>query len=382
MQLSEPDAASRDAEARARATVVAAAALLGAAVVLPSIAQAQTPPERGQVAVKYLDYLDSQPGASRVRVQAAALSVLAPLGDSWAVSGSSTVDSISGASPFLRSRQLTPLTDFRRAAEAQVTHYPRWGSVTIGSNVSSERDYFSRGALAQAAYSTPSRNTTWTVGFARNDDVINSTNRVAVGEQKRVDNLLLGMTQVLTRNDLVQVNLSRIVNRGYLSDPYKFADNRPDARDAHILLLRWNHYEPGGGRTWRWSWRHFRDTWAVRSHTLGLELHQTLPGGWAVVPNVRLYSQTAAFFHVKEEDSSFPFAPMASGPYTEDQRLSAFGAGTLGFKVIHRMGDDWTVDVKVERYEQRSSWSFMGRGTPGIEPFRARSIQVGIARAF
>lgn len=381
VQLSSDGHTCADCRARARATVVAASVLLStAAMQAPS--QAQTRPERGQVALKMLDYLDSQPGASRVRVRAASAALLAPMGDSWSVAGSSTVDSISGASPLLQSRVLTPLTDLRRAMEGQITHYPRWGSVSVGANVSSERDYLSRGAVAQATLATPSRNTTWALGMARNDDVINSSNRVAIGERKTVDSTLLGVTQVLTRHDLVQLNLSRSISRGYLSDPYKFADQRPDSRDAQVLLLRWNHHEPEGGRSWRWSWRHFRDSWSVRSHTLGLEVHQSLPEGWAVVPLIRLYAQTAASFHVKAEDSSYPFVPMMPGPYTEDQRLSAFGAGTVGLKVIRRLGPDWTLDAKFERYEQRAAWSFLAEGSPGLAPFRARSIQLGMARAF
>ena len=40
------------------------------------MAHAETAPERGYVTFKMLDYLDSQPGADRIRVRAPALSAL------------------------------------------------------------------------------------------------------------------------------------------------------------------------------------------------------------------------------------------------------------------------------------------------------------------
>ena len=79
--------------------------LLGAALALPMIGatHAESAPERGLVALKYLDYLDRQPGIDRIRVRAPALSVLAPVGGDWAVGGALISDAISGASPAFHS---------------------------------------------------------------------------------------------------------------------------------------------------------------------------------------------------------------------------------------------------------------------------------------
>ena len=330
------------------------AALLGACALLPlsPAVQAESAPERGLAAIKVLDYLDSQPGASRVRVKAAAASVMNPINSEWSFAGSTTVDAISGASPYLQTTALTPLRDERRAIDAQVTRYLPWGTVSVGGNFSTEQDYLSRGATLSVAHSDESRNTTWTFGLAHNADVINPSTRVVDHERKRVTGLMVGLTQVLTPRDIVQVNVSRNAGRGYYSDPYKFADDRPRQRDADVLMVRWNHHSESMGTTWRWSWRHFRDNWAVRSHTVGLEA------------------------------SLYPFAPLSAGPYSEDQRLSAFGALTMGLKVARRLDEDWTADLKFEGYEQRGAWSRTGTGTEGLLPFRARSIQVGLARAF
>ena len=128
------------------------AGLLAAALALPCVAplpaRADTAPERASLSLKYLDYLDSQPGARRVRVRAPALSVLAPLGGSWAVGGTVISDAISGASPAYHTRALSKLVDERHAVETSVTRYLANSSWSLGAQYSTEADYVSRGVSA------------------------------------------------------------------------------------------------------------------------------------------------------------------------------------------------------------------------------------------
>jgi hypothetical protein len=114
---------------------------------------------------------------------------------------------------------------------------------------------------------------------------------------------------------------------------------------------------------------------------------QPLPGGWTVVPSLRLYVQSAAAFYVAPSDPALPSIPagyvFGRTIISEDQRLSAFGARTWGLKLIKQLDPDWSVDVKVERYEQRGSWRLLGNGgAADLDPMFARMFQVGIARYF
>ena len=360
------------------------AALMSAAMALPmiGIVHAETAPEQGLIALKYLDYQDSQPGASRIKVTAPALSILAPLSGEWTVGGTFTSDSISGASPLYQSSAITPMHDHRHALEADATRYLPNGTVTFGANVSKESDYLSRGVSLQATRANESKNTTWNAGLAYNSDVINPSNHVVVDETKKVTALLVGVTQVLTVDDIVQLNLGLSVGHGDFSDPYKFADNRPRTKNSETLMLRWNHFLEATQGTARVSYRYYTDSWSIRSHTLGLEYVQPLSQGWTVTPSARLYTQSAASFYVNPDASSFPFAPSGGGSYSEDQRTSAFGAHTLGIKVAKQLDANWAADVKFETYEQRASWRLFGSGSPSQLPFSFRSIQLGLSRAF
>ena len=132
-----------------------------------------------------------------------------------------------------------------------------------------------------------------------------------------------------------------------------------------------------------------------RAHTLGLELVQPisaftgnwagLGSGWSVTPSLRLYTQSAARFYVDADPSTAPFPPNPPDGavyFSEDHRVSAFGAHTWGLKLAKQINADWQADVKFERYGQRAAWRLFGNGSPGLQPFTARSVLLGVSRQF
>lgn len=364
-----------------------AARLLAAAVALPAAAPAgaDAPPDRGLIAFKYLDYIDSQPGDRRVGVKAPALQVLMPIAGDWSVNGTYITDSISGASPAYHTTALKRLTDFRRAGTVSVTRYLPDGQVTLGAAGSTERDYLSHSVSMQASLSSEDRNTTFTVALAGTSDRINPVNRVVENERKRVTDVLVGITRVLSPGDLVQLNLTHSRGSGYFSDPYKVFDQRPDFRNHTALLLRWNHHVSATDGVARFSYRRFADTYGIRAHTFAGEYAHPLGKGWSVTPSLRYYTQRAARFYVDVDPDSGPFPtspPPDATVYSLDQRLSGFGALTLGLKLIWRIDTDWTVDLKLEQYRQQANWKMGGDGSPGLARFDARFAQIGVARYF
>ena len=375
MQLSQQPGATRPG-----------ARLLAAALALPGLAvNADTAPEAATIALKVLDYRERQPGANRVKVVAPALSLVTPLGSRWSLSATAISDSISGASPAYHTSGLTTLTDHRKAADLSLSRHFDNATLTVGTTYSTEADYRSRGVSLQGSLSSDDRNTTWTAGVAASSDRINPTNRVVENEHKRVAEVLLGVTQVLTEHDIVQFNARWSRGRGYFSDPYKVFDNRPRERDHHTLQVRWNHHIEAAGGTLRSSWRWYGDTYGIRSHTLGFEYVQPLPAGWTVTPILRVYTQGAARFYQPADPSTEPFPPNPPADaehYTQDQRMSAFGARTVGLKVARQIGADWLADVKIERYSQRGAWRLFGSGSTDLLPFDTRSIQIGLWRRF
>ncbi|HEY6898860.1 MAG TPA: DUF3570 domain-containing protein [Rhodocyclaceae bacterium] len=374
--------------ASASGCAVGTAALMAAALALPGIqaARAETAPDRGVVSVKFLDYQDSQPGADRIRVTAPSMFFLAPFADGrWSASGTYTVDAISGASPAFHTRALTRMRDDRHAYNGGVTRYFQDGTLTLGAAYSRESDYLSRGFSLQGTHSSEDKNTSFNLGVAMYNDEINPTNRIVRHETKQVAEYLAGVTQILTPYDIVQAEIGTSRGRGYFSDPYKTFDQRPRRHDHATVLARWNHHFSGAGGTSRLSYRYYNDNYGIIAHTAEAEYVQPLPGGWTLQPSLRLYTQKAATFYVEVDPArgdGITFPSAAALYNSRDQRLSAFGAATLGLKVVKDFGPDWSLDVKYERYEQRSEWARNAQGSYGLAPFQFRAVQFGITHRF
>jgi hypothetical protein len=367
-------------------------ALLTAALALPGLgfvaldAHAETAPERGYVALKVLDYLDSQPGADRIRVKAPALSALVPLGDQWAMTGTLITDSISGASPAYYNAAITPMHDFRRAYDATVTRYLPQGTWSLGASHSKESDYLSRSVYGTVTRSDESKNTTWNVGGGQTRDAINPNNHAVDNETKQTVDLLAGVTQVMGINDIVQLNLGWSQSQGYLSDPYKLFDERPRLRTRQTVQTRWNHHVNSLGTTERLAYRYFQDSWGIRAHTFDLEHVHPLGEQWKVTAALRYHSQNAARFYVESDGNAIgpfgPSIPQGAAYYALDQRLSAYGAVTYGLKLTHQWDSLTAIDFKFENYEQRGSWALGTAGSTHLLPFKARSLQWGLTRWF
>lgn len=346
---------------------------------------AQALPGEGKVALKYLDYVDSQPGKERVRVEATSVMAVVPVSQDWSFTTTNTVDAISGASPAYHSSGLGKLTDLRRAHDFSVTRFMTNGTVTGGVSLSTEADYVSRAVSLSTLHYSEDRNTTWSAGVARASDNINPVNRIVQNEHKQVMDVLLGWTRVLTPNDLVQINVGRSWGEGYFSDPYKVFDNRPRVRKSTTLQAGWNHHFEDSISTLRMGYRWFSDNWGVQAHTATVEWVKPMPGDWTVSPLMRFHNQRAADFYVDADLTGSPFPPnppQEATVFSEDHRLSSFGALTLGVKLSKKLDANWTADLKVEHYAQRGAWYLGGTGSPGLEPFFARSVQSGLSRTF
>ena len=379
-------------------------ALLSAAMALPSVqfAYAEAAPDESVVSFKYLHYQDSQIGdgvnsisgassagsSSRMGVNAYSVKAVVPVAGVWSLGTSFTSDSVSGASPMYHSSGLTKMTDLRRAIDVELTRYFSSGTLSFGSGYSKESDYLSRTFSLQGSLSTDDKNSTFTLGGSMNRDDINPVIPPYTEYKKKIYSGIFGITRILSKGDIVQLNLGYSNGNGDFSDPYKVNDHRPTKRNNTTILTRWNHHFDWTDGTARLSYRYYSDTFGIRAHTLEGEYVQPLLNGWTVAPLLRLYSQREADFYVavgtvEKADPTQPTPPPAGAVhYSEDQRMSAFGAITLGLKVTKQLSRDWMADVKYEEYEQRSKWSVYGNGDSGLAPFGARSIQVGLSKKF
>jgi Protein of unknown function (DUF3570) len=383
----------------------AAEILMAAALALPGLmalpAHADNAPEGTTIAFKYLDYFDYQStdgtpantrGGNRMRIKAPSLGVSTGLGESWGVDASLVYDAVSGASPDYHSSISTAsIKDYRKAGDAKLTRYFRRSSIGVGIAASSEHDYGSKAISADYRMSSEDNNQTYAFGLGYSSDKIEDQRGKVVGYidkpgKKRGIDLMMGITSNLSPTDIIQSNITYTTGKGYYDDPYKTFDKRPDNRKDMAWLIRHNHYFSDADAALHLSYRFFRNSWGMQSHTVESEWHQELGSGWKVIPGLRVYSQNSADFYndLGKEDVAASFSvPYEQKPLNSfDSRLSAFGGITPGVKLVWEVSKALTVDAKAELYTQKASYRIGGEGSPNNEPLKARFLQFGAAWHF
>ncbi|MGD0490488.1 MAG: DUF3570 domain-containing protein [Steroidobacteraceae bacterium] len=260
--------------------------------------------------------------------------------------------------------------------------FTRVDQVTIGGKVSAEEDFSSVTVNASIAHDFNDKNTTVSFGVDNEFDSIHPIGGAPVagsdyelaekdtgGKTKDGVGLLLGVTQVMTRNWLSEFNVSIDRFHGYLNDPYKFTsilnsaggtsgyeyENRPDERTRRSGY--WENRVAWNSRlSTALSLRYMSDDWGVRSDTAQLHLRWSLSNRDRYIePTVRWYRQTAADFYT-------PFILNNTGQPTtgyesSDDRLAAFHAMTYGVKYAQKLGGvggraESEFSIRAEYYQQ------------------------------
>jgi len=133
------------------------------------------------------------------------------------------------------------------------------------------------------------------------------------------------VTQVISKDQTLQVGYGYTRMSGYLSDPYRTKDKRPNEREQHTLSAQYRHFlNQYGGMSWHLDYRFYQDDWGVTANTISSSVWKDLDVSGlhiTLAPNVRYHWQHSADFYTLEA------APQAQNEfYSDDFRLSAYGA--------------------------------------------------------
>lgn len=363
--------------------LLAALSLSGILPAVTSTAQAEDAPDKAEISAKYLRYRDQQPGLDRLTVNSPSLSLSLPLAGVWSLDAGLAADQVSGASPRYHTAvsSASKMSDSRRAADLKLHRYFERVKLSAGIAYSTEHDYDSTALSLNASIASEDNNTTWNLGVGNASDKITATGRV-LKEEKNGNDFLIGVSQVLSPVDIAQLTFTHTNAHGYFSDAYKSLDIRPRERQQTAMLLKYHHYFTQVDGTLRLNYRHYHDSFGIRSHTVNLEYAQSLGAGWTVTPMLRLYSQSAADFYF-DPVYTFLYIPVGykiggTQFVSEDQRMSAFGGRSFGLKLSKQIDPHWQVDASLERYRQRSDWTFFENRRPALASLNASMLQVGL----
>jgi hypothetical protein len=286
--------------------------------------------------------------------------LLTPIRKDWSAEFTATRESMSGASPWGTARDVNgdtalimsgaTIDEGRNAYGIKINRYGNESSYSVAVQHSRENDYKSKGLTLGGEWNTSNKMTTFAVSANYSTDDITPTdallfNRIAEAK-KNQRKISFSVTQIINRSSVIQVNLGYANQRGYLSDPYKLRDVRPDRKKQRFLSGKYRHFvEPWNGAL-NLDYRYYNDSFGVHSQTFEMAWHQNIGSGFRVTPFIRYYRQSEAEFFTPVDDFSLPLTIAQSS----DHRLGQFDANTYGLRSEIKFSD-WKVRLSYMQYD-------------------------------
>ena len=353
-------------------------------------ALADAPPAFSEIGIRYSHYdEDALPESklifgsrNRYDIDVTQLWFETPVGGSWSVAMDIQNDSMSGASPWFVGTNIdgqpgvimsgASIHDNR--VEVGVTTRYFWADGNAGFNVSQskEDDYEARSLSFDVAWNSNDDSRTWSASVSSSNDTVQpgKENIPVFIEREDLDtqSTYFGVSQILSSTAIARIGLGYTISKGYLSDPYKLNDTRPDRHERVTLSGGYRRYFIEQRGALHIDYRYYDDDWGTDSHTVEVAWHQDIKQH-SLKPYIRYYRQDQADFFQNIADLSQPF-------FADDYRLSAYDATTMGLHGFYQLGD-WRFEAQVERYSTSATGSISSIDTaPALVDFWRGTIGI------
>lgn len=316
---------------RAVAALCAATGVLAALAGAPAAAGV-LPEDRADILYHFYD-------GGGVQIDGPSLLVRKKVGQSVSLSGNYYVDTVSSASIDVVT-QASEYSEERTETSFGVDYLRGDTTMSLGFTTSDESDYQADTVNVGVSQEVFGGLTTVSMGYARGSDDV-SERGSTWSDTSDHWRYRLGLSQVLTRNLVMNVDYEAMADEGYLNNPYRqvrYADPDsatgysyqdevyPRTRDSNAVAVRAKYYLPYRAAV-TGGYRYFNDSWGIGASTW--ELGYTHPRNrWTYDVGYRYYTQDAADFY----SDLFPYAD-AQNFLARDKELSTFTSHALRFGV-------------------------------------------------
>ena len=397
---SESDSDKSDDRSVQRPKSEALLALTAAALMLPALSQeasADTPPENIKLGYRFSSYGEDATDAAktfgsinnasasseRYDIDVNQFSLLMPLAVKYSLAVDVQTESLSGASPWFTGEANgqaklvmsgASIKEDRQDIGANLRYYASEGNAGITLSRSSENDYESFAIGFDGSYNINDKHTTFNGGVSFSDDELEPTQGLipakVTKEDKDSASLFLGLGQVINKNTVIQTGLSFTRLSGYLTDPYKNRDQRPDKRNQSAWSFGIRHYLPSADAALHGDYRFYHDDWGINSHTFDFAWYQNVKSYFQVIAYGRYYSQQEARFFSNN-------AQLSEQYFADDFRLSSYSAVTVGLR-LETSYQNWRIIVAGERYNSGGHYSIysVDERSPGLVSFDRFTVGV------
>ena len=375
-------------------------ALSTTALALPGIAAADAPPTQNTLSYKISNYKEDDlsrrevlfGNLERYDIDVHQFQLISPLGRNMSVQVDANYEGLSGASPWFTTRGLdgnpvvhlsgaSGIRDRRGELSIGTRYYLPNGSVGGNIGYSEEDDYRAVYLGVSGERHFNDEMTTVGIGYSHSADELFPTDALAFNrvseEDKSSDSAYVSVSQIINQVSSFQSALSITEQSGFLSDPYKLRDARPDDKTQLSWSNSYRYYFIDANGAWHINYRLYHDDFGISSHTFDMAWHQNLGRSVRLVPTVRYYSQSAADFFTNVDDFQNPLTEYQSSDY----RLSAFGAISGGINFIVDLGA-WTATLATERYVAKEKYSAYKVTQPSTALVKYFRVSLGFDYSF
>jgi hypothetical protein len=225
------------------------------------------------------------------------------------------------------------------------------GNTTMSVSVtnSEESDFTAKSYAFSVSQDMFGDLTTLTLAYSLGDDEVRRSDDDTFIREADRQFYSIGLTQIITRNLIMGLNVETITDEGFLNNPYRsvrYADPTnpigysfepelyPNTRTSTAVGLRARYYLPFRAAI-QGEYRFFTDTWGIVSHTGAISY--THPWGpFTFTGKFRFYTQEHADFY----SDLFPRSE-ATNFRGRDKELSTFVSNTLRLQASYELFNEW-----------------------------------------
>ncbi|ABC29391.1 conserved hypothetical protein [Hahella chejuensis KCTC 2396] len=304
---------------------------------------------------------------------------------SFSLSANYYVDSVSSASVDVLARA-TPYEEERTEGGLGVDYLYNKSIMSFAYTNSQENDFDAESIHFNISQDFFGDLTTLSMGYSKGWDNVRSKLDPSLNEEVDRQHYRLGVTQVLTKNALLNLDIETVTDEGYLNNPYRvyrFLDSSspkgyeyriekyPKTRTSNAVALRGMYYLPYRAAI-KGEFRYFSDSWNIKGYNYELAYVHPFGDQFITEFKFRHYEQTKAEFY----DDLFEGEDVRTF-MGRDKELSTYSGDSVGvgltyefnkgFSFIEKGSINLFVDFMKFEYEDFRDVTRTGFA-PGEEP--------------
>ncbi|WP_245555201.1 DUF3570 domain-containing protein [Hahella ganghwensis] len=260
----------------------------------------------------------------------------------FSLSGEYLVDSVSGASIDVESTA-SEYEEERIQTSVAMDYLTGKSILSVSYSNSEENDYESNALSFNVSQDVFGDLTTISMGYTKGWDEVGKVGDDNFSEELDRQQYRLGVTQILTKNAIINLDFEAITDEGFLNNAYRQvrfvsdsargydfqSEQYPTTRTSRAIAIRGMYYLPYRAAI-RGEYRFFSDTWGIRADQYEIGYIHPAFDQWIFEFKYRYYSQTKADFY----SDLFAFQN-AQNFLARDKELSTFSNHTFGLGVTY-----------------------------------------------